>query len=272
MVMTTISTDALLGQLHRALVDSLVLSDRHNLHDPVTVAEIYTDLIPYRSVRTLGFALNADYEHALLQFLAGDGGYARIEPVEVRDQLRNELKSSNPNVGIYRQYAACDVFVAVPEELDLIEELATKRGNLAAVEPDAPAVRPISRVETAQVEAAMHAPGELEPIAAIREFAARAAQAVSSPPPASVIAPPQPNVAKTTVPAQRSQVDTVGARAADGSSETRCIACDHVLPSGRTARFCPFCGVDQTVRKCANCQEELGDGWKFCIACGVATE
>jgi hypothetical protein len=262
----------LLAQLHRALVDSLVLSDRHNLHDPVTVAEIYTDLIPYRSVRTLGFALNADYEHALLQFLAGEGGYARIEPVEVRDQLRDELKSSNPNVAIYRHYAACDVYVAVPEELDLIEELATKRGKTAPVEPAAPAVRPVSRVETAQIEAAMHSQGELEPIAAIREFAARAVQAVSSPPPASVIAPPLPSVAKPTAPAQPSRPKTAGARSADGSSETRCITCDHVLPSGRTARFCPFCGADQTVRKCAGCQEELEDGWKFCIACGAATE
>ncbi|MEX2281570.1 MAG: zinc ribbon domain-containing protein [Gemmatimonadota bacterium] len=269
--MTTISTDALLGQLHRALVDSLVLSDRHNLHDPVTVAEIYTDLIPYRSVRTLGFALNADYEHALLQFLAGEGGYALIEPVEVRDQLRNELKSSNPNLGIYRHYAACDVYVAVPEELDLIEELATKRGKTAPVEPAAPAVRPVSRVETAQIEAAMHTQGELEPIAAIREFAARAAQAMSSPPPASVIAPPLPTVAKTGAPPQASRQDAVGAGSAS-KPETRCMTCDHALPSGRTARFCPFCGVDQTVRKCVNCQEELEDGWKFCIACGATTE
>jgi hypothetical protein len=47
--------------------------------------------------------LNADYEHALLRLLAGEGDLARIEPREVRDKLRLELESPNPNVGIFRR-------------------------------------------------------------------------------------------------------------------------------------------------------------------------
>src|SRR5262245_65731208 len=107
-------------QLHSALVDALVQSRHHPADQPVTVAEIYQDLIPYRTVRsTIGFAMNADYEHALLQLLAGDGGFARVEPAQVQEELRAELKLSNPNVGIFRNYAACDVFIALPADFEL---------------------------------------------------------------------------------------------------------------------------------------------------------
>jgi hypothetical protein len=105
----------LVVRLHRALVDAM-RQRAARLDQPVTVAEIYQDLIPYRMVRSLGFALNADYEFALLQLLSGDGQLARIEPQEVREELRLELLSPNPNVGMFRQYAACDVFVNAPAD------------------------------------------------------------------------------------------------------------------------------------------------------------
>jgi hypothetical protein len=258
-----ISTDVLVSQLHRALVDALVLSERHNLHEPVTVAEIYTDLIPYRSVRMIGFAMNADYEHALMQLLAGEGGYAQVEPVEVRDHLREELKSSNPNTGIYRHYAACDVVVTLPEGMDFTEagttsESRTQEEAIAA----APAVAPVhtapfeEREPAVEAEAAS-APGKVEeePMKAEPTLSADAATAtwvdrlaaheskpvITSPDPA-----PPPNVA-------------------------HCVECDRELPAGRIARFCPFCGVDQTVRKCKSCKEKIETGWKFCIACGTPT-
>ena len=99
-------------RLHQALVDALIQGRPHALDQPVTVAEIYQDLVPYRNVRSdLGFALNADYEHALMHLLAGEEGLARIEPVEAREQLRLELESQNPDVGLFREFAACDVFV-----------------------------------------------------------------------------------------------------------------------------------------------------------------
>ncbi len=106
--------DDLVARLHNALVDALRQRSTR-LDQPVTVAEIYQDLIPYRTVRSFGFALNADYEYALLQLLAGEGRLARIEPAEVREELRLELLSPNPNVGMFRQYAACDVFVIAEE-------------------------------------------------------------------------------------------------------------------------------------------------------------
>ena len=107
--------DNSIQRLHRALVDAL-RNDRGNDFDQpvsVTVSEIYQKLLPYRVARSaVGFEMNADYEHALLRLLSGDGDLARVEPVEVREHLRSELESPNPNISLYRDYANCDVWVA----------------------------------------------------------------------------------------------------------------------------------------------------------------
>lgn len=108
--------DTVIAQMHRTLVDALRRERPGALDRPVTVAEIYQDLLPYRAARTeIGFEMNADYEHALLRLLAGEGDFARIEPREVRDKLRMELDSPNPNVGVFRNYAACDVWISVDD-------------------------------------------------------------------------------------------------------------------------------------------------------------
>src|SRR5688500_2697865 len=107
-------TDNLVAQLHRTLVDALRRSRPDALHRPITVAEIYQDILPYRDAReAVGFEINADYEHTLLRLLAGEGDFARIEPREVRDKLRMELDSPNPDVGVFRNYAACDGWVGI---------------------------------------------------------------------------------------------------------------------------------------------------------------
>jgi hypothetical protein len=100
-------------RLHRALVDAIRSTRGDDFDQPVTVSEIYQRLLPYRAARAaVGFEMNADYEYALLRLLAGEGDLARLEPSEVRESLRSELDSPNPNVGLYRQYANCDVWVA----------------------------------------------------------------------------------------------------------------------------------------------------------------
>lgn len=113
--------DPIVKRLHRSLVQALRARGADSLDRPVTVAEIYQDLVPYRSVReTLDVEMNADYEHALLRLLAGEGGLARLEPESARDELRKELDSPNPYVGAYRNFAACDVFITAPAADDEI--------------------------------------------------------------------------------------------------------------------------------------------------------
>lgn len=218
--------------LHRALVESLIQLRPNALTQPVTVAEIYQDLIPYRSVKgPLGFALNADYEHALLHLLAGDDGYARIEPEEVRETLSRELKSPNPDVGLFRDYASCDVFVTVPEDA----RDGTYRAPERTPEPEAPARSAAKPVES--WEAVVSGATRIDAADAVRGFAART--------------PPEPPAAPKSATAMQS-----------------CVSCAKPLPAGKNVRFCPHCGADQTQRLCKTCKEPLEKDWKFCIACG----
>lgn len=102
-------------RLYHSLADALRRSRVEPFSSPVTVAEIYQELVPYRQVREeLGFGMNADYEHALLCLLAGDGDHVRLEPDTARTAIAKELKTPNPNVSIYREYAGCDAWVAEP--------------------------------------------------------------------------------------------------------------------------------------------------------------
>lgn len=106
---------AVVDRLYRCLVEAINQTRSEGLDSPVTVAEIYQDLVPYRAVRSvLQVELNADYEHALLKLLAGENGYARLEPEDAQEELRRELRSSNPNLGLFRKFAACDVWVRRP--------------------------------------------------------------------------------------------------------------------------------------------------------------
>lgn len=72
----------------------------------LTVADVYQQLIPYRSVRSeLGVWELAAYEHALLRLLAGEGGYVEVGDEAARREIQRELRSPNPILGIYRDYA-----------------------------------------------------------------------------------------------------------------------------------------------------------------------
>ncbi|MGH7467705.1 MAG: zinc ribbon domain-containing protein [Longimicrobiales bacterium] len=228
-----------LPALHHALVEALLQRQHHGSDQPVTVAEVYQDLIPYRNVRTsVGFALNADYEHALLKLLAGDGGYARVEPAEVQNALRLELKSQNPNVGIFRNYAACDVFVSLPRDFERHRQARSTAAPPAA----APGVGSAGVAPSGQTPVTN---GSTVERAAVPAATARPASPAAAPPPA------QPSAA---------------VRAASAVS---CAACKKPMPNARPARFCPHCGHDQSRRQCAGCHEPMEATWKYCVACGT---
>jgi hypothetical protein len=97
--------DRLFARLQKALA-----SRPGEAHDPVTVADLYQRLIPYRSVRSeLGLLELAPYEHALLRLLAGERDLLTIQQTGVVEELRRELSEPNPILGIYRDYADIEV-------------------------------------------------------------------------------------------------------------------------------------------------------------------
>jgi hypothetical protein len=105
-----VDTNEILTRFHRTLVEEIRHRRPEYLHEPFTVAEIYQNLVPYGTHRDrLGIAMNGDYEDALLRILAGEGGYLILDSEPALRVLREELESSNPNTGVYREYAAVDV-------------------------------------------------------------------------------------------------------------------------------------------------------------------
>jgi hypothetical protein len=109
----------LLERFHRTLIEEIQTHRPEYLTGPFTVAEIYQNLVPYGSHRDrIGVQMNGDYEDARLRLLAGEGGYLILESEPALRDLREELRTPNPNTGLYREYAAVDVRLN-PSILDL---------------------------------------------------------------------------------------------------------------------------------------------------------
>lgn len=115
----------MVARLYGLLVEEL-RARGHPLERPVKVAELYEELVPYRRVRSpLGLELNADYEHALLRLLAGEGDLVRVEPPETRDELRAEAAAAYPSVGLFRKFPDAEVSIVAPEAASSAPETAS---------------------------------------------------------------------------------------------------------------------------------------------------
>ncbi|GBD31722.1 hypothetical protein HRbin33_00682 [bacterium HR33] len=99
-----------LDRFFRHLVLTLAQEAPERLDQPFQVAELYQSLVPYRQHRNaLGFHSHQDYEMAILRLLAGEKGYATVEPAEVQQALAQEAEAINPDTGAFREYAAARV-------------------------------------------------------------------------------------------------------------------------------------------------------------------
>ena len=106
----TFDEQEVLARFHRTLVREIHTKSPEQINSPFSVAEIYQNLVPYRTHRDeIGVEMNADYEYALLRLLAGEGEYLSIESTTARQEIQEELDSPNPNTGLYRDFAAADV-------------------------------------------------------------------------------------------------------------------------------------------------------------------
>lgn len=292
-----------LEHIHASLAQALVRSrGGEAFGNPVTVAEIYQDLVPYRAVRTqLGFDMNADYEHTLLRLLAGEGDLARLDPPEAREELQDELGAPNPNVGLFRKFAGCDVWIAKPppgapivdapeparasslgREGDAWENRSALWMDPTAVQDETPEAPPTAAALTPDpddaeaaveddgfelllddaievIDPAEAGPGEPDPVLASGSAEPEAAGDPPAPP-----APPKSEDSRLSTSAT-----VAGDTSAEATNSSACAFCDTALPSGRKARFCPFCGADQALVPCGACDEPLDPSWRFCIACGT---
>jgi hypothetical protein len=160
----------------------------------------------------------------------------------VQKELQRELRTSNPNVSVFRNFAACDVFVALPADF----EQRKQSGRPQEAAERAPSAQAAPNAQTA--------PGngrQTDQAAQARQVPAQPAAPASAAAPAAEAAAAAP------------------ARAAPAAAV--CSACKKPMPRSRNARFCPYCGHDQVRRQCASCQEPLEPAWKFCVSCGTPT-
>ncbi len=221
-----------LDRLFLQLIRNLAELDPSRVHGPVEVAELYQHLVPYRTHRKpLGFDTNEDYEMTVLRLLAGERGYALVEPAEAREAMEKELAGVNPDPGFFKQYGNARV------SFDPGHVRAALGGLEAPVEPEAEGPGPEAAVGPAiEVDAL----GEL-----------------AQPPPEEGTEPGVPFALEEEAPA-------VSPR----TTSAPCSFCGGELPIGRAVIFCPHCGQNVGVVHCPACDTELDFGWRFCITCG----
>lgn len=125
-----------LDRLFGRLVESLVAAGPGRLAVPFVAAELYERLVPYRSNRArLNVATHQDYEMTVLRLLAGERGYAQLEPADVQDALRREAEAQNPDTGVFRNFPDAQVLInRLAAERFLKAERAFAPPSLAAAE------------------------------------------------------------------------------------------------------------------------------------------
>lgn len=236
-----VEEDLVVG-LHRCLLEELHRRG-HPPDRPLKVSELYRELVPYRLVRSrLSVALNADYEHAMLRLLAGEGGRVRIEPEEARIELVREAAEPYPFVGLFRKFAGHQVRVRLPP------------GSAAPAAPERQPAKATPEGATLNAPALFSGDTPVEPPAAPVRLHREPEEPVPNSPSdssrATSITPPEPV-------------------SSDGTGE--CAFCASTLPRGRRVRYCPLCGADQRLRPCPRCDTVLEPEWRFCIHCGHDT-
>lgn len=268
-------------RFHRALVEEIRHTRPEYLEAPFTVAEIYQALVPYRTHRDrIGVELNGDYEEALLHLLAGESELLELESKPARERIRNELRSKNPNTGIFREFAAVTVRLnverakAVPAQDPSAAPSASPPPPSASPPPGAGAAsEPASPEEDATIELLPGATGATPPDRG--EGPPKNPEATGSGTP-----PETPSVTGVRKPDGVKAPDLwagkepkVRARTAveAAARPSDCPECASALPDRANLRFCPFCGADVLQTECTACGEELDRGWGFCIACGTPT-
>jgi double zinc ribbon protein len=114
-----------LDRMFRHLVRTIETRNPEYLTGPFDVGELYQKILPYRlHRRELGLDTNQDYELTLLELLSGARGYLVVDD-RMRDALRKELGSGNPDPSVLREFAASHVALAS----DAVRRLDTPEGR-----------------------------------------------------------------------------------------------------------------------------------------------
>jgi hypothetical protein len=285
-----------LERFHEVLLRQITDTRPDYLTAPFTVAEIYQDLVPYRSYRDLiGIEMNGDYEDALIRMLSGEGDYLVLDSDVARRELQKELASPNPNTALFRDFAAVDVRLhpsRVPVGAD---------ASVPVEVPTSPSIEP----QESSAESGLGLEAPEKGLGWLAEFVDDGAEPDPEPQPQSQSEPQslpssQPLTPDPVEPIERGRpgsdassedgvvghIETVAAALVPSrgesipeqpvSSEAEhqdvlevCTWCREDLPVRASIHFCPFCGSDLRPSPCGKCGEAMEARWQFCISCGT---
>jgi hypothetical protein len=212
---------------------------------------------------------------AMLRLLAGERGYAWVEPDEVRALLEREAASVNPDTGIFRRFPSATVRLD-PDRVRVVLGGGTAPAEAEDTAPPAPA--PPAPAAAAPPSPPHTAPVPVAPVptSGARGEAAAPERTPTAEPPFE-IAPPVSEAADVVVGEQAELpfsleqesdegIESMGREI--GAPGAQCSYCGGELPVGRSVIFCPHCGQNVGVMHCSVCGTELDVGWRFCITCG----
>jgi len=247
-----------LDRMYRHLVRTIRSRFPQYLGQPFDVGELYQTILPYRHYRReLGLETNDDYEMTLTELLSGARDYVVVDD-QMRDVLKKELKSTNPDPSAFKQFSTVRVTLAPAALRSLEAGPALDPGTADIAVPfvssaaERPAVAPMAPPQPAPAAA----PSAPRP--SLRQTA----------PASSVIATPNTPPAVASIGRLAGGLSAPGTGSIIPNAGERCRACDGALPEGRAITFCPHCGQNLTTMNCPACGSELELGWKFCPACG----
>ena len=193
-----------LDRIFERLLRTLSAGGPDQLRSPFTVAEIVQSLVPYRTYRNeLGVDTLQDYEHAVLEMLAGERGWLVCDPDTVT-VIKKELASPDPDTGLLRRLQTVEVRVGairmpvldadvrspIAREEDDAPAEAAKRKSATKMVSDAIAIGAVIEAEDAE-DAERATSGAAEPASA----ASSEATEVSATPASAVAASTLPSLA-----------------------------------------------------------------------------
>jgi hypothetical protein len=208
-----------LDRLYFEFVELLRRERPAGLVEPITVLELFDQLIPYRRIRNAaGLRSNDDYEIALSRLLSGERGYVQGDPV-MQEELRAGLEETLPDIRRYLAFPDTRVW--------LNAEMIPPPGNIRYAPPE---LRQRSDVLEAMAQPPASGAGDSADGAALSEAVAE--------PEATEVCP----VCVVELPAGSAYCPFCGARLTPGV----CRSCGASLDP--TWRFCAKCGIERDDR------------------------
>jgi len=250
-------SDDALALLFRRLVIAAQQADA--LARPIEVGEILETLVPYRSARRDGLLdTNDDYLHALMQLLAGEGGYIFTDDL-MQDDLKNELTALNPDLGALNTYRTAKVRIASTPAAAVLA--GDTNIDLRPATPTAP--RGVQRSSGESVGQPRLSPAVATKRVSAEVSVSESVSASVSVPSTSPVSPMKSGPAATSgVASQGAPLPVVE------SAASVCPYCSKDITTDRALKYCPHCGINLRIRRCPGCSAEMEAEWKFCVTCG----